>query len=84
MPFEIRLAGILGRFERLLVSGIERGAFRAVSIPDTILSVIGSIILHFASGDLGEILIGEPIFSGAAVERRRRELSEFIQRGLLA
>jgi hypothetical protein len=46
--------------------------------------VIGSIVLHFASGDLGEILIGEPIFSSAAIERRRRELSEFIQRGLLA
>ena len=84
MSFEIRLARILGRFEGLLASGIERGVFRPVSIGDTILSVIGSIVLHFASGDLGEILIGEPIFSGAAVERRRRELSEFIQRGLLA
>jgi uncharacterized membrane protein YeaQ/YmgE (transglycosylase-associated protein family) len=84
MSFEVRLARILGRFEGVLASGIEQGVFRPVSIGDTILSVIGSIVLHFASGDLGEILIGEPIFSSAAIERRRRELSEFIQRGLLA
>ena len=31
-----------------------------------------------------EALIGEPIFSRTAVERRRREVSDFIRRGLLA
>ena len=51
---------------------------------DTIQTVIGAIVFHFASGDLGEALIGEPIFSGTAVERRRHEVSEFIRRGLLA
>ena len=84
MQFERRLAGIIGRFRALLEEGIEAGVFRAVSIGDTILSVIGAVIFHFASGDLGEALIGDPIFSGSAIERRRRELSEFIRRGLLA
>ena len=40
--------------------------------------------LPFASGDLGRAPIDEPIFSGTAAERRRREVSEFIRRGLLA
>jgi len=84
MPFELRLAGILDRFRALLEEGIDTGVFRPVSIGDATLSVIGTLVLHFASGDLGEALIGESIFSSAAVERRRREVSEFIRRGLLA
>lgn len=84
MPFEIRLGGIVERFRALLEQGIAAGVFRPVSIGDAILSVIGAVVFHFASGDLGEALIGESIFSGPAVERRRREVSEFIRRGLLA
>lgn len=84
MPFELCLAGIVGRFRELLEEGIAAGVFRPVSIGDATLSVIGAVVFHFASGDLGEALIGESIFSGSAVERRRREVSEFIRRGLLA
>jgi len=84
MSFEVRLAEILDRFSRLIEAGIADGTFRPVSIGDTILSVVGSIVFHFASGDLGDELIGESIFSRPAVERRRREVSEFILRGLLA
>lgn len=82
--FELRLAGILERFSALLEGGIAAGAFRPVSIPDTLLSVIGAITFHFSSGELGEALLGESVFSGPAVERRRREVSEFIRRGLVA
>jgi hypothetical protein len=53
-------------------------------VGDAIQTTIGAIVFHFASGDLGEAMIGEPIFSGSAVERRRREVSNFIRRGLLA
>lgn len=84
MPFELRLNRVIERFRGLLEQGIVDGVFRAVSIGDTIQTAIGAIVFHFASGDVGEVLIGEPIFSGSAVERRRRELSEFIRRGLLA
>ena len=84
LPFEIRLERVIDRFRSLLERGIADGVFRPVSIGDTIQTTIGAIVFHFASGDLGESLIGEPIFSGSAVERRRRELSEFIRRGLLA
>lgn len=84
MPFETRLDRIIDRFRSLLEQGIADGVFRPVSIGDTIQTTIGAIVFHFASGDLGEALIGEPIFSGTAVERRCREVSEFIRRGLLA
>jgi AcrR family transcriptional regulator len=84
MPFEARLARIIDRFRELLERGIADGVFRPVSVGDTIQTTIGAIVFHFASGDLGEALIGEPIFSGTAVERHRREVSEFIRRGLLA
>lgn len=84
MPFELRLAGILERFGALLEEGMAGGVFRTVSMGDTLLTVIGAITFHFSSGDLGEALLGESIFSAPAVERRRREVSEFIRRGLVA
>lgn len=84
MSFEVRLERVIDRFRRLLEKGIAEGVFRPVSIGDAIQTAIGAIVFHFASGDLGETLIGEPIFSGSAVERRRREVSEFIRRGLMA
>ena len=84
MPFELRLAGILQRFRALLEEGMAGGVFRTVSMGDTLLTVIGAITFHFSSGDLGEALLGESIFSASAVERRRREVSEFIRRGLVA
>ena len=84
MASERRLARIVARFRELIEEGIAAGLFRPVSIPDVIQSVIGTLVFHFASGGLGETLIGEPIFSRTAVERRRREVSDFIRRGLLA
>ncbi len=84
MPFEVRLERVIDRFRSLLEQGISDGVFRPVAVGDAIQTTIGAIVFHFASGELGEAMIGEPIFSGSAVERRRREVSEFIRRGLLA
>ena len=84
MSFELRLEHVIDRFRRLLEQGIADGVFRPVSVGDAIQTSIGAIVFHFASGDLGEAMIGEPIFTGSAVDRRRREVSEFIRRGLLA
>ncbi len=84
MSFERRLGGVIDRLRTLLEQGIADGVFRPVSIGDTIQTTIGAIVFHFASGDLGRAPIDEPIFSGTAAERRRREVSEFIRRGLLA
>lgn len=84
MPSEVRLARILGRFQSLIEEGVASGAFRPLSIPDALQTTIGAIVFHFASGELGDALVGESIFSARAVERRRREVSEFIRRGFLA
>ncbi len=84
LAYEKRLARILDRFVSLLEEGIAAGVFRPVSIADAIQSVIGTLVFHFASGDFGEALLGESIFSAAAVERRSREVAVFIRRGLLA
>ena len=83
MPSEIRLARIIDRLRRLLEEGIEGGVFRSVSVPDAIQTAIGMIVFHFASGDLGESLLGESPFSAKAVARRRQEVAEFIRRGLI-
>ena len=84
MPSEVRLARILGRFKALIEEGVEAGVFRPLSVVDAVQTSIGALVFHFASGEMGEALIGEAIFSASAVERRRKELSEFIRRGLLA
>lgn len=83
-PFEIRLARILDRYRALIDEGVEAGVFRPLSVPDAVQTTIGAVVFHFASGDVGDALMGESIFSAAVVERRRKEVSEFIRRGFLA
>jgi hypothetical protein len=56
---------------------------RRVSVPDTLQSLIGASVYHFASSDVGETILGGPLFSADAVARRRRELIELFHRGLV-
>jgi AcrR family transcriptional regulator len=79
-----RLARILGRLGALLEEGVATGVFRPLSIGDAVQTTIGASVFHFASGDLGQALLGESSPEAAAAERRRREVSDFIRRGLLA
>jgi TetR/AcrR family transcriptional regulator len=81
---ESTLAGILAGFTQLLEEGVERGVFRPVSVPDTLQSLIGATVYHFASSDVGEGILGAPLFSADAVARRRRELTDLFHRGLVA
>jgi AcrR family transcriptional regulator len=80
---ERTLARILTDFSRLLERGVEQGVFRPVSVPDTLQSLIGASVYHFASSDVGETILGGPLFSADAVARRRRELVELFHRGLV-
>ncbi len=78
------LGHILGQIHRLLRDGVESGAFRRVSVPDTLQTLIGATVYHFASGEVGEGVLGAPIFSAQAVARRKRELARLLDEGLAA
>ena len=72
--------GILG----LLREGIATGAFRPVSARHTLQTLIGATVYHFASGDLGENLLGRPLLSAEAVRHRKEEVRGLMRLGLLA
>jgi len=78
------LAGILEDMHRMLREGVDRGAFHAVSVPHTVQTLIGAIVYHFASGELGEGLLGRPLLSAEAVSRRKQELRRLVHQGLVA
>jgi AcrR family transcriptional regulator len=67
---EARIQGLVARFTALL------GA------PDTVQTLIGATVYHFASGEFGESVLGGPLFSAEAVARRKREVKSMLLRGL--
>jgi AcrR family transcriptional regulator len=79
---EESLAGILAGLQALLRDGIEVGAFRRVSVPHALQTLIGATVYHFASGDFGEGLLGQPLFGAEAVRRRKQEVKAFVRGGL--
>ena len=81
---EREIALLIDAFQELTREGIASGEFRDVSVPDTIQTVIGATVYHFASGDFGEQITGGPIFSAEAVARRKREVSQLLRAGLAA
>jgi TetR/AcrR family transcriptional regulator len=81
---ERRLAEILHGIHALLRDGIERGAFRKVSVPHTVQTLIGATVYHFASGEVGESILGRPLLSAEAVRRRKQELRQLVHHGLAA
>ncbi len=85
-PEADRVDGILNRIvggmQQLLGEGVESGALRPVSVPDTVQTLIGAVVYHFASGEIGERITGAPLFTAEAVRRRKRELRGLLQRAL--
>jgi AcrR family transcriptional regulator len=77
------LASILGGIRSLIRAGVERGELREVSAAHTIQTLIGATVYHFASGELGEGLLGGPLLSAEAVRRRREEVKQLLHQGLL-
>jgi AcrR family transcriptional regulator len=77
------LERIVGAAHRLLREGITQGAFRPVSVPHMVQSVIGLTVFHFASGEFGEEIIGRPLFSASEVRRRKQEVKALIRHGLV-
>jgi len=79
---EALLASIIGDAERLVQRGIECGELRRVSTPHTLLTLIGATVFHFASAEMGERILGRPLFSSEEVARRKREVIGLLRHGL--
>lgn len=79
---EAILAGILGQVHALLSEGVAAGVFRPVSVPDTVQTLVGATVYHFASADVGETILGGPLFSAESVARRKREVIALLRHGL--
>ena len=77
---ERRLDAIIAAIAGAIADGVASGAFRPISAPDAIQTLIGAIVFPFASGEFGEKLAGD-IFSAEAVARRKREVLAIIQFG---
>jgi hypothetical protein len=77
------VASILGGIGGLIRSGVERGELRPVSAAHTIQTLVGATVYHFASGELGEGLLGRPLLSAEAVARRRDEVKSLLRHGLV-
>lgn len=80
---EEALGEILDGMGRLLREGVEAGVFREVSVPHMVQTLIGATVYHFASGDLGERLLGRPVLCAEEVRRRKRELQDLLHSGLV-
>jgi TetR/AcrR family transcriptional regulator len=78
------LGEILQDIHAVLRQGIEQGAFRKVSVPHTVQTLIGATVYHFASGEIGENILGRPLLSAEAVRRRKQELRNLLHQGLAA
>ena len=81
---EVRTGRILQDIHRLLKEGVEQGVFRPVSVPHTVQTLIGATLFHFASGELGEGLLGQPLLSAESVRARKEELRNLLDSGLRA
>ncbi len=79
---EQRMAQILGDAERLIRRGVECGELRPVSAAHTLQTLIGATVYHFASAEVGEGILGRPLFSADEVARRKREVLSLLQHGL--
>jgi TetR/AcrR family transcriptional regulator len=78
------LKRILTAVADLLREGMEAGLFRLASIPHTVQSLVGLTVFHFASGEFGEELVGESLFSASEVRRRKHEVKALLHSGLAA
>ena len=78
------LDGLLSRMAEVLHAGIESGAFRDVSVAHTLQTMIGACVYHFASGELGEELIGAPLLSASAVRAQKDTVRQLLHHGIAA
>jgi AcrR family transcriptional regulator len=81
-PYQATLTGLIDGLRALLAEGVEVGVFRPVSPGHFTQTLIGATVYHFASAELGEEVLGAPIFSADQVSERKRELKALVRNGL--
>jgi AcrR family transcriptional regulator len=81
---EKTLKRLIGGFQVLLAEGVEAGVFRQISPGHLTQTLIGATVYHFASADLGEEILGAPIFSADQVSERKRELKALVRSGIVS
>jgi len=74
---------VLGRVGDCLKEGMATGRFRQVSVKQTLQTLIGMVVYHFASGDFGDDLMGESIYAPEQVQQRKQHVIELMRRNLL-
>ena len=80
---ERALAALIEGVQQLLSQGVESGVFRNASPPHMLQTLIGATVYHFASGEIGEDVLGAPLFSADAVRRRKTEIAALLREGLV-
>jgi AcrR family transcriptional regulator len=81
---EAILAAQVSALQRLLREGMQAGVFRRASSAHTVQTLIGATVYHFASAEVGEGILGKPLFTAEAVAERKAELISLLRHGLAA
>jgi TetR/AcrR family transcriptional regulator len=81
---EAIVASLVVRMQALLREGMESGVFRRASTAHTVQTLIGATVYHFASADVGEGILGKPLFTAEAVAERKAEIVALLRHGLVA
>jgi AcrR family transcriptional regulator len=81
---EAIVASLVTRMQALLHEGVEAGVFRRASSAHTAQTLIGATVYHFASAEVGEGILGKPLFSAEAVAERKAEIVALLRHGLAA
>jgi AcrR family transcriptional regulator len=78
------LKRLFSRVANLLREGTDTGAFRVANIQHTLQSLVGLIVYHFASGEFGEEMFGQSLFTPTLVRKRKEEVKALLHHGLIA
>jgi hypothetical protein len=62
---------------------MSTGRFRAANVRHMLLTLVGTTVFPFASGEFGAEVLGKDLFDGAEVRRRKRELRDLLRFGLV-
>ncbi|MBW2315261.1 MAG: TetR/AcrR family transcriptional regulator [Deltaproteobacteria bacterium] len=79
-----RLQKIIGGICSLMSEGIAAGEIRSVPIPHAVQGLIGMLVFQFASGEFGDELLGNAVFSSAEISRHKKYVISLIANGLAA